>query len=235
MDQNLRTLLEGEPVEVCNNATIKPGVICSTIIPQIPNIFPIIEPLSCDTSSPNSRKYSILSMDYRPLVSYLTNPDKPPHFELGVRSDEAVVAYKVKIRTVLVLTHKLSEEDRGFPSHFKNCILCAPLYTLVEKDGRIKPSYNPLAVQNIVALKYRRVFPLPGYSLLNSQISALRLDQVQPVRVKYLSKPIAKVGDKWLGFIREWIHFYGTGKLRNKYLRDAREYLLDLMKENSSQ
>lgn len=227
MDKNLRILLGGEPVVSCTSKAIKPGVICNTILPYIPKFFHIVEPLSSDSASPDSRKYSLISMDYAPLVSYLTSPKKPPYFEFGVQSDETVLIYKVKIRPVIVLTHCLPEEEKGFPSHFKGCVLCAPLYTLVDEDGIMNSNYNKAAIDGITALKYRRVFPLPTHPFLKSQISALRLDQTQPVRAKYLSNPIAQVPNRWLGFIREWFYFYGTGKLRPKLLETARLLLLE--------
>jgi hypothetical protein len=162
---------------------------------------------------------------------------------MGLRSDEACIIYKIKVRPVVVLTRLLTEETAGCPPHFKNCLLCAPLYTLVDKDNFLKISYNPTTIQEIVALKYRSVFPLPTYPCLDSRISALRFDLIQPVRNSSLSKPLGKVTDRWFAFICEWVRFYATGRLIDenrsaekaevgKTLHAARELLLEELKKN---
>jgi hypothetical protein len=245
MDQNLITLL-GESIEPYQADTPKPSVICCAPVPNVPTLFNILEPLSYDPVSANARKYQLVTGDYRSLCSYIKRPDKLPHFELGLRSDEACIIYKIKVRPVVVLTWPLTEEAKGCPSHFKNCLLCAPLFTLVDKDNFLKPTYNPKTIDEIIALKYRSFFPLPTHPYLESRISGLRLDRIQPTRIECLSKPIAKVTDNWFAFIWEWIHFYVTGKLIDdnrlaekveigKTLNAAREVFLEALSKKQAQ
>jgi len=212
MEQNLKTLLTGEPIEEYKGDTIQPGVICYTVIPFIPKKYHVIEPLSYDPASARSRQYQLLSMEFRQLRPYLDG-DKPPHAEIGVRSDEIVLAYKAKARPIVILTPCFLENIRGFPAHFRNCLLCAPLYTLIDKYNTLDSHYNPDVIRSIVALKYPFIFPLPTYPYLPSKICALRFDRIVPVRLNCLSKPSAKITDRWFTYIYEWIRFYATGKL----------------------
>jgi hypothetical protein len=90
MEQNLITLL-GESVESYQADAPEPSVICYAPVPNIPTQFNIVEPLSYDPASANAKKYQLVTGDYRSLCSYIKRPDKPPHFELGLRSDEACI------------------------------------------------------------------------------------------------------------------------------------------------
>jgi hypothetical protein len=246
MEQNLKNLLEGNSVEPCGDGTIKPSVICYTIVPYFQGEFHIIEPLSYDPAAPESRKYRLVSKNFAQMRSYVSGSSKPPHRELGIRSTEAPIVYKVKMRPVVVLTSCLPKEMPGIPSHFKDCVLCAPLYTFVDENNEVNQNYNPRAIQAITALQYRSFFPLPTSPYLKSKLCGLRLDRIQPTHIDCLSEPLAQVTDKWFAFIWEWIHFYATGKLIDesrlaekaeigKTLYAARELLLqELNKKQAS-
>lgn len=227
MEQNLKSLL-GDALEPYGGELVKPGVICYTIVPFIPKKLNVVEPLSYNPASAESRKYQFLSMELTQLGPYLDGT-KPPHVELGVHSNEVVLAYKAKLRPVVVLTPCLTEETQGFPSHFKNCVLCAPLYTLVDEDNILNPGYNEKAIYGIVALKYRSVFPVPTHPYLKSQICSLRFDRILPARINCLSKLETKMNSKWLAYIREWIRFYATGKLVETQLPASRRKHAELL------
>lgn len=227
MEQNLKSLL-GDALEPYGGEVVKPGVICHTIVPFIPKKLNVVEPLSYNPASAEASKYQLLSMELTQLGPYLDGT-KPPHIELGVRSNEVVLAYKTKMRPVVVLTPCLPEETQGFPSHFKNCVLCAPLYTLVDKDNILNPHYNAKAVYGIVALKYRSVFPVPTHPYLKSRICGLRLDRILSARINCLSRPKTKVTNNWLAYIREWIRFYATGKLVETQLSTSRRKQTELL------
>jgi|GEM_PF-2025512 len=228
MDQNLRTLLTGEPIEPYEGDNVIPGVICYTIVPYVPKAIHVIEPLSYDPASADSRKYQLLSMGFPQLGPYLDGA-KPPHAEPGVRSNEVVLAYKVKARPAVVLTPRFSGEENGFPAHFSNCVLCAPLYSLVDENNIMNTTYNPKAIRGVVALKYTIAFPLPTYPYLKSRLCAVRFDRILPARLNCLSKPKAKVTDRWFAYIYEWIHFYATGKLIHKQKTIEKEETAELL------
>ncbi|MBL7187137.1 MAG: hypothetical protein ISS70_12525 [Phycisphaerae bacterium] len=225
MEQNLKTLL-GEAIEPHKSETIKPGTICSTVIPflLLPQKCNVIESLSPDPASPKSRQYQLRSMDYKQLRRYMRG-SRPPSYEMGIRSDEAVLGYKVKLRPVVVLTPCLAGERSGFPSHFRNCVLCAPLYTIVDEEGNVKTSYNEDVVRGIVALKYRSAFPIPTSPYMSSHVSALILDRIQPTQVRSLSCCGLRVRNKWLAYIREWVRFYATGRLGEEKKSGTKETL----------
>jgi len=114
-------------------------------------------------------------------------------------------------------------------------MLCAPLHTIVDGGGKRNISYSQEAVQNIVALKYPWVFPVSGFPHLDSVMSALQLDAIQPVHVRCLFNTKKKLTRKWLAFVREWIYFYGTGRLSDnkvaQFLATVRELLLEEIKK----
>lgn len=223
MDQNLKTLL-GEAIEPYDSEAIKPGVVCTTIVPFVPQNCHVIEPLSFNSASSESRKYQLLSMEYTQVGRYLDG-SRPPHVELGVRSNEAVVACKMKLRPVVVLTPCLTGDLSGFPAHFRNCVLYAPLYTLVDEDGNVKRSYNSEAVRGIATLKYPSAFPVPTAPFIKSRISALMLNRIQPAQLRSLSCLRLRVRNRWLAYIREWVRFYATGRLGERKKPGAKEAL----------
>ena len=186
MEQSLKTLL-GNSIEPYAGDTIKPGVICATAIPYVGNKFSVIRPLSYNPADTSSDKYQLMEIPYKELCSGTEGMSKLPHMGLGLRSDEDFLVCKVKKRPVIVLSPCLSRPDaKGFPKHYANRILCAPLYTIEDSSGKSKIGYNPEAVQNIKALKYPWVFPIPGPPHLDSVMSALRLDDIQPVHMHRL-------------------------------------------------
>ncbi len=223
MMQNLKTLLQGEPVESYSGGQIKPGALCWAIVPYVLTEFQIIRPLSYDPASEDSNKYSLTSKTVKQVCAGTDDAAKLPHAVLRVRSTEDLVACKVKRRPVVVLTSCLSQEDQGFPSHFRDCVLCAPLFTLVDEDGTEKPGYGEQVINRIVALQYRRVFPLPTHPHLGSQLCAVRLDRITPVHVNCLSVPELKISSRWLTFIREWVRYYATGRLVEQPRPSGRE------------
>jgi len=227
MEQSLKTLL-GEAIEPYDNETIKPGVICSTTVPYVPPKCNVIEPLSYNTASPQSKQYQFLSMEYTQVRKYLVGK-KAPHFELGTRSDEIVLAYITKLRPVVILTPCLTGELSGFPAHFRNCVLYAPLYTIVDEEGNIKKGYNPQAVKGIVTLKYRSAFPIPTSPFLKSRICTLILDRIQPVQICALSCLHLKIRNKWLAYIREWTRFYATGRLAERKTPEKKETVAEYL------
>ncbi len=243
MEQSLKSLLEGNSVEPCSMGTVKPSVICYTIVPYFQDKFHIIEPLSYDPATPESRKYRLVSKNFTQIRSYIDGSSKPPHMELGIRSTEAPIVYKVKMRPVVVLTSCLPTETAGIPKHFRHCILCVPLYTLVDENNEVNRNYNPQAIQAITALQYRSIFPLPTSPYLKSKLCGLRLDRIQPTHINCLSEPLAQVTDRWFAFIWEWVHFYATGRLIDekrsaekaeigKTLYITRELLLEELNKN---
>ena len=221
MEQNLKTLL-GEAIEPYDSEIIKPGVICYTTVPYVPQKCDVIEPLSYDTASHKSKQYKLSSMGHKQLQSYLYG-SKLPNYELGIRSNEILLAYRVKLRPIVVMTPCLSGKLSGFPSYLRYCVLCAPLYTLVDIDGNLRQSYNPNVIKGIVALKYSLAFPILTSPYMNSKISALMLNRIQPAQVCALSRPHLKVRNKWLAYIREWIRFYATGRLGEKKKPESKE------------
>ena len=233
MDQNLKTLL-GPPIEEYKGDTIKPGVICSTVVPYIHDNFTVVRPASYDSTSQDYNNLNITTTsDYRTLC------DNLPHINLSLRSDEDFLVCKVKKRLVVILSHELARADgSGFPPHYKETVLCAPLFTLIDSDDNYRTSYNYRAINNVAALKYSFIFPIPGQPFLDSKISGLRMDRIHSVHTNCLRRPNKKLTRRWLGFIREWIRFYGTGRLvgntkvsGNKkiaeFLHVAREALLE--------
>lgn len=248
MEQNLKTLLDCEFFESYDGETPAPGTVCRAVFPFIPQKkFSIIEPLSTDPCSPDSRKYRLFSKGFAELRADLANSRMPPHYELGLRSNEVAVVIKAKSRPVIVLTPLLSDDETtGFPSHFKNCVLCVPLYTLVYENNEMNPSYDPMTIQSITALKYRAIFPVLPQPYLESRISGLRLDRIHPIRAEFLSKPECKATSKCFAFICAWIRFYATGRLAGKpkppeketpaeLLGAARELLLETLRKQSNE
>jgi hypothetical protein len=235
MEQSLKTLL-GNPIEPYTGDIIKPGVICTAAIPYVGDRFNVIRPLSYDTADTSSDKYQLTEVPYKELCTGTDGMSKLPHIGLGLRSGEDFLVCKVKKRPVIVLSQPLSKpEVKGFPKHFTHRILCAPLYTIVDGGSKRNINYSKETVQNIVALKYPWVFPIPGFPYLNSVMNALRLDTIQPVHMRCLFNTKIKLTRKWLAFVREWIRFFGTGNLAaNKiaqFLATARELLLDEIKK----
>ena len=233
MDQNLKTLL-GQPIEEYTGETIKPGLICYTVVPYIHDTFTVVRPVSYDSASQDYSNLNITTTDnFKELC------DNLPHTNLSLRSDEELLVSKIKKRPVVVLSHELARVDsRGFPPHYKKTVLCAPLFTLIDSYGAYRTSYNSSVIRNVTALKYSFVFPIPGQPYLNSKISGLRMDRIHSVHTNCLKISNKKITRRWLGFIREWVRFYGTGRLtgnakhsgNNKiaeYLQEARELLLD--------
>ena len=211
MIQNLKALLQGEPVEPYNGGQVKPGAVCWAIVPYVHTEFHVIRALSSDPASADSNKYSLMSKTAKQVCSDSDGEVKLPHAALSLRSTEDLVACKVKKRPVVVLTACLSEEDKGFPAHFRDCVLCAPLFTLVDADGFEKPGYGEQVISRIAALQYRRVFPLPTHPHLDSWLCAIRLDRIASIHVSCLSTPELKISGRWLTFIREWVRYYATG------------------------
>jgi hypothetical protein len=234
MDQNLKELLTGEPIEPYDGDCIERGLICYAVVPFVPRNISLIEPLEYDSASTASGKYHLLQMDYSQLPLYLEKTH-PPHKELGMRSDEALVAYKVKRRPIIVLTPPLGKV-KGFPQYLRSSVLCAPLHTIVEEDDSLKVGYNPKVIQEIVSLKFASVFPLPTKPFLKGKISAVMLEHIFPAHLSCLTKPKHKVSNRWFSYIYEWICFYATGKLADgreiaKELDSARTLLLELLEK----
>lgn len=214
MIQSLKTLLQGQPVESYSGGQIKPGALCWGVVPYVLRTdFQVIRPLSYDPASQDSGRYSLSSTTLQQLCAGPKDAAKLPQAALGLRSSEDILACKVKRRPVIVLTSCLSQEDQGFPSHFRDCVLCAPLFTLVDKDGFERTGYDEEVISRIVALQYRRVFPLPTDPHLGSQLCAVRLDRIAPIHVTCLSMAGLRVSSRWLTFIREWVRYYATGRL----------------------
>lgn len=223
MIQSLKTLLQGEPVEPYTGGQIKPGAVCWAVVPYVQTEFQVIRPLSYDPASADSNKYSLTSKTVKQVCSGTNGAAKLPHVALGLRSTEDLVACKVKKRPVVVLTASLSQEDQGFPGHFRGCVLCAPLFTLVDEDGYERTGYSEQVINRIVALQYRRVFPLPTHPHLDSVLCAIRLDRIASIHVSCLSVPELKIGSRWLTFIREWVHYYAIGRLRERPRSSGKE------------
>jgi len=231
MEQNLQNLLNGESVERYEGENIQPGVICFTVFPFVPKRnLQIITPLSTNPASPDSRKYRLLSKDFEQLRDELNQSKVPPHYELGLRRNEVILAVKAKDRPVVVLSPVLSsEETSGFPPHFKGCVLCAPLYTLVDGSNRINPNYSPGVVNGVIALKYSVMFPVITCPYLGSRVSGLRLDRIMPVRTEFLHKTQCKVTDKWFDYICAWVRFYATGQLTEEQRPEGEETIGELL------
>jgi hypothetical protein len=223
MIQSLKALLQGEPIEPYNGGQVKPGAVCWAVVPYVQTEFQVIRPVSYNPASADSSKYSLTSKTVKHICTGTDGAAKLPHAALGLRSTEDLVACKVKKRPVVVLTECVNQEDQGFPAHFRGCVLCAPLFTLVDEDGFEKTGYGAQVISRIVALQYRRVFPLPTQPHLDSVLCAIRLDRIASIHVSCLSVPELKISSRWLTFIREWVHYYATGRLRERPRSSGKE------------
>jgi hypothetical protein len=213
MIQNLTTLLNDSGIEAYNDKVIKPGVICRALVPYVPQKYDLVEPPSYDPASGEDCRYKIVNRTFNEVCDTLTDKRRAPYAALGIYSDEVLVVDKTKLRPVVVLGHCIKEEQKSFPKHFKDCLICAPLYTLVYPDSTMKQDYNPETVENVVALQYRSTFPVPSGIDLDSQVSMVRFDRIMPIRETCLTKPKSRLTKKWFAFICVWLNFFATGKL----------------------
>jgi hypothetical protein len=206
VDGNLLDFLGGPAIEQGGEG-VSLGALFYAPVPYVANKFSVIRPGSYDPVAVDSARYRVREVKINQLCMNL------PHKELGIRSCEDLLVTVVTRRPVVALTLPLTKGDgKGFPSHFRDTVLCAPLYTIVDEDNAIKQTYNARVVHEIAALKYREVFPIPSRPL-KAVMSALRLDRVQPFHVDALVPVELRLTRKWVAYVRDWVQFYAMGRL----------------------
>jgi hypothetical protein len=218
MENNLIALLE-EPFEETGHAMILPGTIALSVVPFVEERYRTIRPCSNDPANPDFNKLAMKPTSY----SDLCDSERPPNHNLGLRSDEDLLVYRVKKRPVVVLSPQL-KKAKGMPSHIEGCVLCAPIFTLADSDGMIKKEYTNEAAMKIFGLQCTQLFPLPGRGVLRSEVSIIRLDRIHAAHANRLISIKYRLTKRWRRYMSEWLRLYlkndETAEPSNKIVGD---------------
>lgn len=191
--------------------SVKPGVICSAIIPYVMEKCYTIRPIDPDPSSSGHQRYRLSEKNPAELATASQDEWRLPFKDLNLDTDEDLLIVKVKRRPVVVLSRAIVDEQKAEPSRFQDSFWCVPSYTLVDHFDH--PQFELSFIEKVRALSYKCCFPLPYDPHLHDREAMLRLDRIQPIPRHLLKPTERRLSKEWTLYLQEWVRFYITGSL----------------------
>lgn len=190
---------------------VKPGVICTAVVPYVMERCYVVRPSDPDPKSSAHKRYEIKEEHVVTLATDDQDKWRLPFKDLNLDADEDLVVAKVKRRPVVVLSRAIVDERKADTSRIQDSFWCIPSYTLV--DQFFHTQFSQEFVDDVTALTYRSFFPLPYDPHMHDRVSMLRFDRIQPVPRHHLKPQEVRLTEDWLLYLIEWARFYITGRL----------------------
>lgn len=211
--------------------------ITRSVICRAPSLYLVeeviaIRPVSADPANPGHKTLQLQTIRLNEIGRFQETISLP-HKDLGLASNEELIACKTKLRPVLILS-RAQHGQLPKTGRFVSSFLCVPLYTLFDPMGNPKRGHSPVLIEEIRHLQFSTMCHLPYDAKLYDREGYLRFDRIQSVCAGNL-KPIGlRLSKAALAFVEGWFQWFCTGQLDEK-LAEIRDLFTSVLEESKAE